>query len=463
MSAFLRLITPFTLFTPFALCFALVAPATSLAAETTEREKEIAGAFLSLVLDGPDEARNALAWIDANWQPGMVPMALETVRLARQPMARLGLLDIAKRHTKQEFSVDIRAWQVWWWNQDIKPAPGYGHFKGVLYGLLDPAFKGYFEHPETATIDLDEIIWGGVRQDGIPPLRGPDMLTAQEATYLADDNVVFGISVNGDARAYPKRVLAWHEMFVDTVGGVPVAGVYCTLCGTVILYHTTLNGTEHALGTSGFLYRSNKLMYDKATQSMWSTMRGTPVMGELVGKGIRLRRGSVVTTTWGEWRERHPKTTVLSLETGHKRDYSEGAAYRGYFATDELMFTVPKTDTRLANKAEVLVLRTTEGGEPLAIAADYLGKQPVYHDKIGNDRIVVLTDSSGANRVYATGDTTFKSFDGTTTATDSNGAKWTLDEAGLTSPNGMAAARYPANRAFWFGWFAAFPDTRLVH
>jgi len=105
-----------------------------------------------------------------------------------------------------------------------------------------------------------------------------------------------------------------------------------------ILYHTEHAGTVHELGTSGFLYRSNKLMYDRATQSLWSTLRGEPVIGPLVGQGIRLARGSVVTTTWGEWRRRHPHTSVLSIDTGHTRDYAEGAAYRDYFATDALMF-----------------------------------------------------------------------------------------------------------------------------
>src|SRR6266851_4811865 len=112
------------------------------------------------------------------------------------------------------------------------------------------------------------------------------MISAKEANYLADDNVVYGLVVNGDTRAYPKRILAWHEMFTDTIGGVPVAGVYCTLCGSMILYETSVGGTQHFMGTSGFLYRSNKLMYDRATQSLWSTLEGEPVVGPLLGKGI---------------------------------------------------------------------------------------------------------------------------------------------------------------------------------
>ena len=107
------------------------------------------------------------------------------------------------------------------------------------------------------------------------------MISVSDAGYLEDGNIVFGIEINGDARAYPKRILAWHKMFTDTIGGVDIAGLYCTLCGTVIPYKTNHKGTNYTLGTSGFLYRSNKLMYEKATQSLWSTNRGTPVLGSL--------------------------------------------------------------------------------------------------------------------------------------------------------------------------------------
>ena len=207
------------------------------------------------------------------------------------------------------------------------------------------------------------------------------MLAAGDAEYLADTDIVFGLEVGEAARAYPKRILAWHEMFVDTIEGVPVVGVYCTLCGSMILYDSVVDGYEHELGTSGFLYRSNKLMYDRATQSLWNTLWGTPVVGPLVGEGIRLPRRSVVTTTWGEWRRRHPDTEVLDLDTGHSRDYAEGAAYRDYFATDDLMFNTSQVDTRLANKAEVLgLVLPGENAEPLAIAAAYARANPLLHE-----------------------------------------------------------------------------------
>ena len=275
---------------------------------------------------------------------------------------------------------------------------------------------------------------------------------------------MFGISVNGDARAYPKRILGWHEMFVDVVGGVPVAGVYCTLCGTVILYFTEHEGVNHALGTSGFLYRSNKLMYDQATQSLWSTMQGNSRWwGRWSARTSSLDRGSVVTTTWGEWRRRHPDTKVLSLDTGHTRNYDEGAAYREYYATDDLMFEVPARDARLKNKDEVFtVLLAAYPDRPLAVAADFLAANPVHHDAIEDTAIVVLTDPSGANRAYASADVTFTSYDGDGSAEDASGTAWTLDEHALTAADGRVLHRIPAQRAFWFGWYSAFPHTRLV-
>ncbi|MEM9533696.1 MAG: DUF3179 domain-containing protein [Pseudomonadota bacterium] len=359
---------------------------------------------------------------------------------------------------------DVQDWYQWLWNQESATDPAYANFKADLYRYLDPRFEGYFHNRgHTATIRLDEVRWGGVRQDGIPPLRNPEMISAGEAGYLEDDHVVFGLVINDDARAYPKRILAWHEMFTDTVGGVELAGVYCTLCGTVIPFRTRHKGVSHTLGTSGFLYRSNKLMYDQATQSLWSTTRGEPVVGPLVGLGISLEFESVVTTTWGEWRRRHPATLVLSLNTGHDRDYGEGVAYRDYFVTDQLMFNTPFNDRRLKNKQEVLALRFAGApNQQLAIDTDFLAENPVYPGRIGAQKFVVFTDQTGANRVYDPGNVEFVAYDGRDTVTDKTGESWQLDDQQLRSKDGKILDRLPYHRAFWFGWVAAFPETRLV-
>ena len=169
---------------------------------------------------------------------------------------------------------------------------------------------------------------------------------------------------------------------------------------------------------------------------------------------------------------------MLSLDTGHQRDYSEGAAYREYFATDELMFNVPALDRRLANKAEVLTLAPPSAAPqtaalqslaardanvaPLAIAADFLAANPLHHDRLGELEIVVLTDRSGANRVYRTGGVRFATWDGDRTAVDTAGEVWELSEGRLLARDGRELPRLPAQRAFWFGWYAAYPATRLV-
>jgi len=200
-------------------------------------------------------------------------------------------------------------------------------------------------------------------------------------------------------------------------------------------------------------------MYDHATKSCWSTLHGEPVVGPLVGKGIKLDRRYVVTSTWGEWKKRHPDTTVLSLDTGHRRDYGEGVAYHDYFATDELMFTVPELDKRLLNKDPVLALRDDK--EQLAISIKFMAKTRVHHDQLGDVKMVVLGDDDGTSRAYATGDVKFESWNGTDTAVDATGKKWRVLEDRLVAGD-RSLERMPSHSVFWFGWVSQFPDTRLV-
>ena len=426
-------------------------------------DAEVPDLFLGLVNGESRDTQKDLRTLRERWHPGMVPMVIETLRFGSSAQASSGLIELLEDKTGQNFGRDLNAWYSWLWQRDEQRHPYYASFKSQLYSHIDPLFAGYFDTDRETRIRLDEIRWGGVRQDGIPPLRSPVMIDVDSADYLDDDNVVFGVEINGDARAYPKRILAWHEMFIDTIGDVEYAGVYCTLCGALILYETEHDGMRHQLGTSGFLYRSNKVMYDRATQSLWNTTWGQPVVGPLVGKGIELTRSYVVTTTWGEWRRRHPDTTVLSLDTGYRRDYGEGVAYKDYFATDRLMFTVPGKDDRLANKAEILALQFPgESDDKLAISADYLQQNPVYHHELGHQKFVVLTDTSGANRVYDSGSVTIVSYDGKDSATDDQGRVWQLSEDALRHEGSADMSRLPAHRAFWFGWVAQWEDTELV-
>ncbi len=413
------------------------------------------------VLD-PDARQEAIHRLEDNWSDGLVSPLIEISSLTGDRDLSRQIFDLLGTKTGQKRGSDRDAWHRWVWSAAPDLPAWYADFKAALYSPIDPRFAEYFDRQPKATIRLDEIQWGGVQRDGIPPLDHPKTLAAREAAYLAETDVVFGVSVHGDARAYPKRILAWHEMVRDRIDGEEFNGVYCTLCGSMILYRATIGGKHHELGTSGFLYRSNKLMYDRATKSLWSTIEGEPVVGLLVGRGLKLEPLSVVTTTWGEWRRRHPETKVLSLDTGHRRDYSEGAAYRDYFATDELMFIVPGSDRRLPNKAEILALRFgLEKARPLAIAQRFLAKRPVYEGTQGGVRYVVLTDPTGANRVYESGGATFDKLS-RASATASDGSAWQVTEDALIGPDGQRLNRLPAHRAFWFGWQAAYPNTRLV-
>jgi hypothetical protein len=461
-----------------------------------------------VVLPKDSDARPALDQLAKHWRTGYAGMLLDLAELSRAPRnappppdsgapasqrsgvgsaedllrdgpgvdaasqprpvspVRSRLLRFLERATGQRFGDDFENWHRWIWARPYDPHPELADFKGRLYASIDPRMADFFPPGAPASIRLDEIEWGGVVVNGIPPLVYPKTIAAPQAQYLRDNHVVFGIAVNGHARAYPKRILAWHELARDRVGGVELTVVYCTLCGTVIPYDSVAGGRLRVLGTSGLLYRSNKLMFDEETNSLWSTLDGKPVVGPLVGSHAVLTSRAAVTTTWGEWRRRHPQTDVLSLDTGHDRDYSEGAAYRDYFATDRLMFSVPTTDTRLSNKAEVLVMRLPLAGgrlQPVAIAAEFLARRPVYQTRLAEHDVVIVTSRSGANRAYDASGRTFVRLLRDEQLLDDQNVSWQVTEDALVANGGTAPRpRIAAQRAFWFGWHAQFPDTLLI-
>jgi hypothetical protein len=420
-------------------------------------------------------AETALATLGRSWRDGYASMLIDMARLLTPRRVkgelvphpvRLRLLRFLERQTRQRFGDDLGAWREWTWKLPYDPHPDLAAFKGAVYTVLDPKMAGFFRAP-TATIRLDEVDWGGVAVNGIPPLNYPRAVAAGAAAYLRDSHVIFGVVINGQARAYPKRILAWHEMALDRLGNEELTLVYCTLCGTVIPYKSVVGGVKRTFGTSGLLYRSNKLMFDHETMSLWSTLEGRPVVGRLAGEPLTLEMWPVVTTTWAEWKTQHPATTVLSIETGHDRDYSEGAAYREYFETDRLMFRVPKLDTRLPNKAEVLgLLVPAEGGgrQAVAFSAAFLDKQRVHHQTVEGRTFVVLTTRQGANRVYEAGSTRMDAWINHELVRDATGRQWKVTEEALVPVSGASAPlrRVPAFRAFWFGWAAQFPETILV-
>ena len=181
--------------------------------------------FLRLLRSDTRGIEKILEQVEQNWDISYVPMMLEVGRFL-QPSQRALVLHKLETKTGQKFGADFDGWMQWNWRQKYEQHPEYASFKAILYSKIDPRFAEYFVKTEGATIRLDEVRWGGVIRDGIPPLKNPKMLTVAQADYLSDTDVVFGIELNGDARCYPKRILAWHEMFKDTIGGESVCGVY---------------------------------------------------------------------------------------------------------------------------------------------------------------------------------------------------------------------------------------------
>ena len=462
--------------------------------------------FIEATQEDERVAATALREIAAGWKDSFTPMFVDIARLMKAPKRatldgspqddalavdgddandngrrrsnipnipdrgspiRRRLLAFLGKQTGKGFGDDLERWQTWMWTLPYEPHPEYTTLKGLVYGQVDPRMQAFFPPGVKATIRLDEVDWGGVKVNGIPPLRTPSVLPAAQAKYLNDANIVFGLVVNGEARAYPKRILAWHEMAIDRLGGLDLTIVYCTLCGTVIPYESAVGGQTRQFGTSGLLYQSNKLMFDEGTNSLWSTFEGVPVVGALVGSGLTLKTRPAVTTTWKEWRTTHPTTTVLSLDTRHQRDYSEGAAYRDYFATDKLMFQVSRTDNRLPNKAEVVVFRaraaSAQGAPiPVALDAQFLKRHPVYSFTVGQDRYTVITSKGGANQVYRL-DADIPEQAAGAVLRDRAGRTWRVTEDALLGQGDAdgEGPRVSAQRAFWFGWYAQFPTTLL--
>ncbi len=351
-----------------------------------------------------------------------------------------------------------RGWFDWTvWQQEhpeITPYPGYAALLADLLAMVDPRFRRFLMAGMVHTIRLEEIVWGGVRVDGIPALDQPRLIPAATATYLNDDDRVFGVEIGGDARAYPLRVADWHEMVNDTVGGVPVSLAYCTLCGAGILFAGRVPGREapFTFGSSGLLYRSNKLMYDRATDSLWNQFTGRPVTGALVGSGIELRVLPVALTSWSAWRALHPGTQVLSLETGFTRNYTPGQAYGRYFANKDLAFPAAVRDAR-TQKDQAFGIRVAGGVK--AWPLERFANGAVVQDRVGLLDVVLIGDEAGGGvRAYEARGRTFKR-DGADRLMAADGI-WVISEAALVGPDGRSLARLPGHVGYRFAWEGYF-------
>lgn len=228
----------------------------------------------------------------------VVPL-IEILAYAQSNEAIAALEEALPRLTGE--TIPVLDWQAWysWLGQhpEILATPNYAEWKAETYRVVDPEFKKFFYEGVDARIPLPLLQWGGVRVDGIPALQNPAVIPGAEADYLEPDDPVFGAVVNGEARAYPWRMMVRHELANDVINGQPVLISFCTLCGSAILFNAEVGDIVRNFGTSGFLYQSNKLMFDRGTNTLWRQLTGEPVVGELAGSGLRLEMLPLVLTT----------------------------------------------------------------------------------------------------------------------------------------------------------------------
>ena len=274
----------------------------------------------------------------------------------------------------------------------------------------------YLIHP-------DKLLAGGPPKDGIPSIDAPRFISVGEADRWLDDDE-FGAAVlhKGVERFYPFQILVWHEIVNEVVAGDPVLITYCPLCGSVIGYERTINGETVEFGTSGKLYNSNLVMYDRLTDSYWTQIEGRAVIGDLTGTELKLFPVEVL--MWGDWKAAYPDSEVLSRETGHVRVYGHDP-YGNYYSSREIIFPVENDDNRLHPKAVIFGIEI--GGAAKAYPESALKAFPEVRDEINNVPLSIMRDSTGIVTI---------------TRLDTN-------------------ERVPHERDFWFAWAAFHPDTIL--
>ncbi len=276
---------------------------------------------------------------------------------------------------------------------DIPAPPNYLASKRAIFTNIVPGWDKIFVK---GTIDWRMVSWGGVLIDDrpydtthqqcncIPAADNPAVSSAAEATWLDDDDIVFGVVVNGEARAYPRQIMEVREMVNDTLGGRDLGIPYCTLCGAAQAYFTddVPEGVERpVLRTSGLLIRSNKVMYDVNTYSVFDTFLGSAVTGPLAKKGVQLKQATVITTDWATWKAEHPDTTVLLEELALGRDFD----FRNNRDADGPIFPVGDVDPRLSVHEDIIGVVATSG-KPVAfqrskaIAALKQGQEIAFED-----------------------------------------------------------------------------------
>jgi hypothetical protein len=310
-----------------------------------------------------------------------------------------------------------------------------------------------------AIVPLDQIVSGGPPRDGIPSIDSPKFISAEDAG-LQDSDLVLGLNINGDIRAYPLNILVWHEIVNDEVGGTPVAVTYCPLCFTNQVFHRTIDNQTVEFGTSGKLYNSNLVMYDRTSESLWSQALGQAIVGEHAGK--ELERIPFDVAFWREWKALYPESKVLSQDTGFGRPYSVDP-YGSYYTDPNILFPVSHRDDRLGPKEIVVGLENE--GIYRAYPIQQIEDNHIINDEIGDRKIALMSFYPFMVRAYD------RSVDGLVLDFQYDGGKvidtqtssiWNFEgEAIEGEMKGKQLVRLPFDEGFWFTWVAFHPETSL--
>lgn len=332
-------------------------------------------------------------------------------------------------------------------------------------------------------VDPDDVVSGGPPPDGIPPIDDPRYERVSDVDWLAAREPVIALTIGDDARAYPLQILTWHEIVNDEVGGVPVAVTFCPLCNTPFAFERpVVDGEVTTFGTSGKLYHSNLVMYDRATSSLWPQASGRAVMGALTG--ATLRRLPVQIVAWEDFRSAFPAGRVLSRDTGHDRPYGENP-YVGYDDVESGPWLFEgEVDGRLAPIERVLGVEA--GDEVVAfpyfrLRAGASDGHAAVNTSVGG-RPVVVVWSAGTTSALDRASIAASEDVGSAAAFSrrlqgrtlrfratrrgivdaSTGTRWNLFGRAVRGPlAGRRLHPMDAHDSFWFDWAAFHPDTAL--
>jgi hypothetical protein len=239
-------------------------------------------------------------------------------------------------------------------------------------------------------IPSNEVRDGGPGKDGIPALTNPNLISAQQAGYLNDNDLVMGYIDGDDARAYPHKILDWHEIINDDTDNESFAVIYCPLTGTGVAWDRKLEGQTTTYGVSGLLYNSNVIPYDRLTNTNWSQLLLMAVNGELAA--TQSVNHHLVETTWATWQQMYPETKVVSTNTGHNRSYGN-YPYGNYRTNESLLFPVSNNDSRLPRKTRVLGIIKNEKAKAYRFTT-FPGEPSLITDVFEGEEIVVIGSST---------------------------------------------------------------------